>query len=352
MITITFSGSVAEDSFNVYREIFGPGAKNKGNDCSAKGTFFVSHAFTNYSAVQELHRLGHEIAVGSITSNPDKKYWSSLSAAEYEAEFDEGRLIAEEFANITEGDIMGMRLPVGRIGGNEQFRMMEERGFLYDSSIAAHRGPLPLWPYILEHRMPHKCIGTDQNCPTRKFPVWEMVMNELDRRDDHMFSESLTGCYSVDQCSNIIEPKQLRSFLDYNLQHHYATNRAPLGLHFSSSYFLTRKPLLREFAKWIADVGTRGDFYFVTMMQAIHWMQTPTEVASLNTFQEWKNKCDPKGLPFCSLPNPCESKAPRHPMLRSEATMYLYTCKECPRSYPWLYDPYGHGLDDLAVLKK
>jgi hypothetical protein len=29
------------------------------NGCQAKGTFFVSHKYTNYSAVQELHRQSH-----------------------------------------------------------------------------------------------------------------------------------------------------------------------------------------------------------------------------------------------------------------------------------------------------
>lgn len=32
-----------------------------------QGTFFISHKYTNYSAVQEMHRKGHEIAAHSIT---------------------------------------------------------------------------------------------------------------------------------------------------------------------------------------------------------------------------------------------------------------------------------------------
>jgi len=342
MITITFSGAVNDENLQIYEEIFKETTKNKGNDCTAKGTFFVTHAFTNYSAVQELHRRGHEIAVGSITNNYDKNYWSDLSPEEYEAEFDGARLITERYANISQGEILGMRVPQGRVGGNAQFKMMIDWGFLYDASLAAPRSRFPLWPYTLQHRMPHRCLGTDQNCPTRNFTAWEMVLNELDRRDDPEFTEALTGCHLIDQCANIVDdPKQFRRFLEANLAHHYSTNRAPLGLHFTAPYFLTHRSFLREFASWVADVASRGDYYFVTMLQAISWMEAPTEIAALNNFPEWKNKCDPKGLPFCSLPNPCESKPP--PEHKNEDRMYLYTCEECPRAYPWLYDPRGEG---------
>merc|ERR1711970_1206389 len=214
MILITFSGAVNDENVRIYDQIFKETTKNKGNDCTAKGTFFVSHAFTNYSAVQELHRRGHEIAVGSITNNNDKNYWSDLTAEEYEAEFDGARLITERFANISQGEILGMRVPQARVGGNNQFKMMIDWGFLYDSSLAAPRGRLPLWLYTLQHRMPHKCLGTDQNCPTRNFTAWEMVLNDLDRRDDPLFSEALTGCHLVDQCANIVDPKQFRNFLE------------------------------------------------------------------------------------------------------------------------------------------
>uniref|UniRef100_A0A6A7FMW0 Gastrolith protein n=1 Tax=Hirondellea gigas TaxID=1518452 RepID=A0A6A7FMW0_9CRUS len=341
MILITFTGAINEESMLVYQKIFSSTVKNKGNDCTAKGTFFVSNAFTNYSAVQELARKGHEIGSASVTNNNDKEYWSNLSSDDYQSEFDDGRMTIERFSNLTQGDIIGMRVPQGRVGGNQQFKMMVDWGFLYDSSLAAPRGNVPIWPYTLQHRMPHKCLGTDQNCPTRNFTVWEMVMNELDRRDDPFFSELLTGCHYIDQCANLIDPKQFRNFLETNLQHHYQTNRAPLGLHFTSAYFLTRKDFLREFSKWIADVSQRGDFFFVNMLQAINWMEAPIEIAALNSYPEWKLKCDPKGLPYCSLPNPCATKPPRP--LAHEGRMYLHTCEDCPRVYPWLYDPYGEG---------
>ncbi|KAK8406786.1 hypothetical protein O3P69_007382 [Scylla paramamosain] len=341
MITITFTGAINDRNFRIFQDIFKDTTKHKGNDCTPKGTFFISHAFTNYSAVQELHRLGHEIGVSSITNNQNRTYWSQLDSAGYESEMDGGRVIIEQFANISANEVLGLRVPRQRVGGNQQFSMMVDWGFLYDSSISAPMGRLPLWPYTLMHRMPHKCLGTDQNCPSRNYTVWEMVVNELDRRDDVKFDEVLTGCHYVDQCANLVSPKQFRSFLDNNLDRHFRTNRAPFGLHFTSGYFETRKNFLKEFVAWVADVAQRGDFYFVTMQQVINWMEAPTEIAAINNFQEWKGKCEVKGLPYCSLPNPCPKKVSR--LFPDEEEMFLYTCMECPSTYPWLHDPYGSG---------
>ena len=48
--------------FGFYQE-----GRNNPNGCGIKTTFFLSHKYTNYSAVQEMHRKGHEIAAHSIT---------------------------------------------------------------------------------------------------------------------------------------------------------------------------------------------------------------------------------------------------------------------------------------------
>ena len=57
------------------------------------------------------------------------------------------RTIFERFANITDNSVLGLRAPLLKIGGNAQFKMMEENGFLYDSSMAAPLGRKPIWPY-------------------------------------------------------------------------------------------------------------------------------------------------------------------------------------------------------------
>ena len=50
---------------------------------------------------------------------------------DYSAEFNGARLIAECFANISHGVILGMRVPAGRVGGNQQFLMIPDFSFLY-----------------------------------------------------------------------------------------------------------------------------------------------------------------------------------------------------------------------------
>lgn len=73
-----------------------------------------------------------------------------------------------------------MRVPFLRVGWNRQFLMMKEFGFVYDASMVAPFSDPPLWPYTLDHKIPHQCTGNNQRCPSRSYPgIWEMVMNQL-----------------------------------------------------------------------------------------------------------------------------------------------------------------------------
>lgn len=126
-------------------------------------------------------------------------FWASASVDEWAKEMDGMRTIAENFANITDNSIVGIRAPYAGVGGNNQFTMMEGQDFLYDSAIKAPFAKVPFWPYTLHFRIPHRCQKL-QNCPTRSSGIWEMVMNELDRRDDPSTDEILPGCILIDAC--------------------------------------------------------------------------------------------------------------------------------------------------------
>ncbi|CAG0905751.1 unnamed protein product [Cyprideis torosa] len=174
--------------------------------------------------------------------------------------------------------------------------MMGDQLFVYDASIVAPLGRVPIWPYTLYFRMPHLCPGNGKNCPSKSHPVWEMVVNELDRRDDPTFDENLPGCHFVDSCTNINTPEQFGRLLRHNVNRH--------------------------------------------LLYVIQWMQNPTETNAIRDFQEWKEKCDIKGQPYCSLPNACPVTTRELP----GETLRLFTCVDCPKNYPWINDPTGNGL--------
>ena len=89
--------------------------------------------------------------------------------------------IINKFAGIPLEELRGTRVPFLRIGWNTQLIMMKEFGFLYDSSMVPPKSDPPIWPYTFDFRIPHKCAGSLQKCPSRSFPgMWEMVMNPLD----------------------------------------------------------------------------------------------------------------------------------------------------------------------------
>lgn len=66
MIMVTFDDAINNNNVELYRDMFN-GVRKNPNGCDIKATFFVSHKYSNYSGVQEIHRKGHEIAAHSIT---------------------------------------------------------------------------------------------------------------------------------------------------------------------------------------------------------------------------------------------------------------------------------------------
>merc|ERR1712106_92712 len=340
MITVTFDDAINNNNIDLYREIFNQQRKNP-NGCDIKASFFVSHKYTNYSSVQEMHYLGHEIAAHSITHNDDEQFWTQATVDDWAKEMAGSRLIIDKFANITDNSVVGLRAPYLRVGGNNQFTMMEEQAFLYDSSITAPLSDIPQWPYTLYYRMPHACHGHIQTCPTRSFAVWEMVMNELDRREDPEIEEPLPGCAMVDSCfSSKPTADQVYKFLVNNFDRHYNTNRAPLGLFFHSAFLKNDPEVLDAFLFWMDEVIAKyNDVYFVTMTQVIQWMQDARNVNEMVNYEPWKDKCVVKGKPFCYGGNNCELNTQDLP----GETLRLPTCMACPNNYPWLQDPTGEG---------
>ncbi|TRY74589.1 hypothetical protein TCAL_01640 [Tigriopus californicus] len=330
MVIITFDDAVNDENWDLYQEkLFPPGKKNP-NGCPIHGTFFISHEYSNYAMVNKLWNQGHEIAVHSITHRSPENWWDKN--ATIEDWFDEmvGQAnIINRFGGVRMEDIRGVRVPFLRPGWNKQFLMMKEFGFVYDASIPAPLSDPPIWPYTLDFKIPHKCIS-NRMCPSRSFPgIWEMPLNQL------VFEEY--SCAMVDSCPPYFDQDEIYEILMTNFNRHYNSNRAPLGLYFHTTWFKDKKNR-RAFRKFLDQMVSRNDVWVVNNYEAIQWMQSPTPQAQMNDFQAWKS-CD-QPIPIeeqaCNIPNVCKLFSRE---LRKQR--YLYTCKDCPDTYPWIKNEFG-----------
>lgn len=66
MILLTFDGAVNLNNFDYYKKVFN-GKRYNPNGCEIRGTFFISHEYSNYQMIQELAHDGHEIGTETIS---------------------------------------------------------------------------------------------------------------------------------------------------------------------------------------------------------------------------------------------------------------------------------------------
>ena len=124
VIMITFDDAVTNQNYHLYTSIFTENRRNP-NNCPIRGTFYVSHEWTEYFLVQNLYSDGHEIGSHSVSHTlPGKNFTKHDWADEISGQ----REILDRFANVKVEDVKGMRAPYLQTGGNNQFEMLWEKG--------------------------------------------------------------------------------------------------------------------------------------------------------------------------------------------------------------------------------
>ncbi|KYN02697.1 hypothetical protein ALC62_06497 [Cyphomyrmex costatus] len=334
MIIMTFDGAINHNNFDHYQKIFTQDRLNP-NNCPLKGTFFISHEYCNYNMVQSLAHDGHEIATETISLQKgleDKGY------EEWVGEMIGMREILKHFSNISTGEVVGMRAPYLKPGRNTQYKVLEDFGYIYDSSIGISPLKVPIWPYTLDYKIPHECkAGT---CPTKSFQgIWELPLNAH-------YVESYEGghCPYLDQCVlHNHDPEEVFDWLQEDFNRYYEQNRAPYMMPFHTNWFQI-KELERGLSKFLDWVVTLPDVYFVTATQALTWMTDPKPIKALHNFEGWscKKKENLPGPP-CNNPHKCALDF-KPSESNFTTTRYMETCRECPNKYPWLGDSKGTGL--------
>lgn len=78
------------------------------------------------------------------------------------------REILHLYGGVKYEDIRGMRAPFLQSGGNNQFEMLYEANFTYDSSLPVLDNKPPYWPYTFDYALGHECMIPP--CPTHSYP--------------------------------------------------------------------------------------------------------------------------------------------------------------------------------------
>ncbi|CAK9302638.1 unnamed protein product [Gordionus sp. m RMFG-2023] len=267
LVLLSFSGAVNELNFPTYLDILGnisnsgeglnrkkrdEGMPNKlrlnPNGCPISATFFISHEWTNYQMVHDLYNRGHEVALNSI-SYPDSQWWKDANYDDWVTEIGDQKVLTSKFANISESEIVGVRVPYMETGGDKQFKMLREHDMLYDSSIPTDAINPPLFPYTLEYKSPYVECSVGE-CPTKSYPgIWEIpLINYIDGKGK--LCSTVPACELKDELEdrdyreykNIDRPtakkngpsdsraKKVFDLLSNNFHAHYESNRAPFPL--------------------------------------------------------------------------------------------------------------------------
>ncbi|XP_065158582.1 chitin deacetylase 1 isoform X1 [Atheta coriaria] len=337
MILLTFDGAVNLNNYEHYKKVFDKKRKNP-NGCDIKGTFFISHEYSNYQMIQQLASESHEIATETIslqTGLQDKGY------EEWVGEMIGMREILRHFSNISKSEVVGMRAPFLKPGRNTQYKVLEDFGFIYDSSIGAPPSTQPIWPYTLDYKIPHECkAGT---CPTKSFPgVWEVPLNA------HYVEDYEGGhCPYLDQCVlHNHDAQEVFEWLQEDFSRYYEQNKAPYMMPFHTNWF-SIKELEQGLHKFLDWTTTLPDVWFVTVTQALTWMTDPKSLTQLNNYEAWNCQKRKENIPSggCNNSNKCALNY-KNPNLNFTDTRYLETCTDCPNQYPWLGDAGGTGISN------
>lgn len=286
MVIFTFDDAVNEDVLEYYQYLFKPDRANP-NGCTISATFFVSHEWTNYTMVKELYLNGHEVASHSITHRSPESWWYGASYSDWQFEMDGQRSHISKGASIPKAEIRGIRAPFLALGSNEQFQLMTDFSFEYDSTFMTgpHKGG-GAWPFTLDYQ-PSVTYCSNRGCPKSSYPgIWEIPMNRWVGLEGEQ-------CVMVDVCNQENERETLE-YLRQNFNRHYRGNRAPFGVNMHATWFNDRYKL-EAMNTFIKELVAMDDVYIVTAHQVLEWMRAPQPLINAKTFPPWRTTCATRG---------------------------------------------------------
>ncbi|XP_040071791.1 chitin deacetylase 7-like [Ixodes scapularis] len=337
-VMLTFDDAVTKTNMEFYRELLdNPKRKNKASGCRIAATFFASGDYLDYPSVNELHRMGNEIALHSISVNRNPyDYWKSLDTEGWEREFVDQRLMVEKYANVPAQDIRGLRGPFLFTGGDVGFRM-QHRHLDYDCTLIHKRnGPddAPVFPYTLDYGFQKPCMV--HQCPNDTYPgLWTVPLNYLFRKYEEEGADKYGHCSMADACQPELKTSSdTFEYLRFNFENFHNTNRAPFPVFLQEAWLQDeeRKKGYLRFVDWLLQ---KEDVYLVTVSEVLDFMRYPEPRSSYA-----QRRCTKENLPepTCPKQTPCH-----YPTTTLGGERYMRICgTTCPENYPWVNNPDGN----------
>ncbi|XP_051859153.1 mucin-5AC isoform X9 [Drosophila albomicans] len=314
IVLITFDDAINTINIELYQEIFNNKSRKNPNGCPWRGTFYLSHEWTDYGMVQDMYSDGHEMASHTVSHS----FGEQFSQKKWTREIAGQREILAAYGGVKLSDVRGMRAPFLSVGGNKMYKMLYDSNFTYDSSMPVYENRPPSWPYTLDYKIFHDCMIPP--CPTRSYPgVWQVPM---------VMWQDLNGgrCSMGDACSNPSDAEGVTKMIMKNFERHYTTNRAPFGLFYHAAWF-TQPHHKEGFIKFLDNINAMQDVWIITNWQALQWVRDPTPTSRINSFQPFQ--CDYSDRPKrCNNPKVCN-------LWHKSGVRYMKTCQPCPDIYPW-----------------
>lgn len=231
MVLVTYTGPITKDARSGISAIFPDHIHNPVHECPMGVTFFAVATDTNYCAAHRLYVRGHEIALGGST----EKQIRNATSVVWQRDVQRQKHDLVNNSYIPESHIRGLRAPLLRPGGDEQFGSIYDLGFQYDSSLFAEAlsedsNISRPWPFTLD--LPYDrtfACNAGGKCPKQSYPgLWEMPVTRL---VNHWRS-----CAYVDNCLTTMRTSDdVFRWLYRNYRAHRDFNRAPMQINLRES---------------------------------------------------------------------------------------------------------------------
>ncbi|XP_064596638.1 chitin deacetylase 7-like [Liolophura sinensis] len=282
IVAFSFDDAVTAVNYPFYEQLFPESRKNP-NGCPVTMSLFVSHNYTDYGLVRNLHQRGMEIGSHSVQHSSSYSVWTQMSRDDMLFESQESKRLISAGAGIPVEDIRGWRFPFLQPGGDLSFEVLQEAGYEYDSSLltlGTTGSTQQQWPFTLDFGFIPTCVIP--SCPQNSHKgFWEIPVVPISDRTGTFPCSYIDGC--VNQPTSKTEALEI---LMKNFYANYNGRRSPLYINLRASW-LTSYFKLEAMDEFIQTILGNNDVYIVSFHKMLEWVRDPTRLAEISSFKPW-----------------------------------------------------------------